>query len=389
MTNSIALPRNQFDLAYFPVATVSKNTLIDSYDPWVEIDTRRMRHNINHVQKLVNETPILAIVKCNAYGHGMIGAARVLQEEGIKRFGVVKVQEALVLRQEKIGDLVLNMGPFSTHEAVEIVRHDISQSVFTDAVRDLDNAARAMGKKALVHIKIDTGLSRVGVRYSEALPFIKMVGSLKNVQIEGIFTTLVEEHEMDQIQIERLLAVCESATSEGIEVGIKHAASSAAVMRQHVPMLDMVRVGNAFYGFESERMDDILPTMQLKTRVILIKDVKPGDSIAYHQRGKVERDMKLAVLPIGYADGYPFHAVNKGDVLIRGHRHPLIVYMSANHVTVNITGYETIEVGDEVVLFGTQGTEEISIREVAQWGNSSEYKVVTGISPLVPRINII
>ncbi len=386
MPNSLQLSRNQFNSAYFPAASVSADTHIDSFDPWVEIDTRAMRANIRQVQQRVGETPILAIVKCNAYGHGMVGTARVMQAEGISRFGVVKVQEALALRQADLGSMILNMGPFVPHEAVEVVRHDISQSVFTDGVEALDRVAREMGKTAVVHIKIDTGLSRVGVRYDEALPFIRKVASLPNVVIEGIFTTLAEGADFDSVQIERLLAVCEAAQAEGIEVGLRHAASSAAVINQNVPMLDMVRVGNAFYGFEPQTQIDVESTMSLKARVILTKTVKPGETIAYHQRGKAEKEMKLAVLPVGYSDGYPFHAVNKGYALIQGQRWPLIVYMSANHVTVDITGNDEIQVGDEVVLFGSQGGATISIHEVAQWGNSSEYKVATSISPFVPRI---
>ena len=388
MTTSLFLPRNQIISAYYPAATASPGTIVDSFDPWVEIDDSAIRANIQHVKQMVGETPILAIVKCNSYGHGMIGTAKILYDEGIERFGVVKVQEALALRQEKIGKMVLNMGPFAPFEATEIVRHKISQSVFSDAVESLDRAGQALGKTAVVHIKIDTGLSRVGVRFDDALPFIKRVASLDHVVIEGIFTTLVEEADFDKVQIERLLAVCEAAKAEGINVGIRHAASSAAVVNQTGSLLDMVRVGNAFYGFESETMSQTVPAMSLKARVILTKTVFPGDTIAYHQRGKVDEKMKLAVLPVGYADGYPFHAVNKGKVLIRGQRWPLVVYMSANHVTVNISESDEIKIGDEVVLFGKQGDESISICEVAQWGNSSEYKVVTSISPFVPRVFI-
>ena len=384
----LSMTRTQFNSAYLPTATVSAETVIDSFDPWVEIDAQAMQANIRQVQQRAGETPILAIVKCNAYGHGMIGAARLLQQEGIDRFGVVKVQEALALRQADVRGMVLNMGPFAAYEADQLVAHDISQSIFTDAVEDLNRSAQKQGKKAAVHIKIDTGLSRVGVRSDEALPFIRRVASLQHIIIEGIFTTLTEEVDFDQIQVKRLLDLCDQAQSEGIDVGVRHAASSAAVIKQVVPMLDMVRVGNAFYGFEPQTQIEVLPTMSLKARVILTKMIKPGETIAYHQRGKAEQEMKLAVLPVGYSDGYPFHAVNKGYALIRGQRWPLVVYMSANHVTVDITGNDDIEVGDEVVLFGSQGDETIGISEVAQWGDSSEYKVATIISPFVPRIYV-
>ena len=210
--------------------------------------------------------------------------------------------------------------------------------------------------------------------------------SLPGIIIEGVFTTLAQEDDFDLLQITRLKKVCDAAEKMGISVGVRHAASTDAVVKYPTSYLDMVRPGNCFYGFETQSNMDLKPVMSLKTRVILVKTVVPGDTISYHRRLTVEKERRLAILPLGYADGYPFQAVNKAEVLIRGRRWPVIVYMSSNHTTVDITGSEDIQIGDEVVVFGTQAQETISLQEVAAWAESSVYKVATGMSPFLPRI---
>ena len=207
------------------------------------------------------------------------------------------------------------------------------------------------------------------------------------LQIAGLFTTLVEDRDFDSEQMARFSRIITAIRELGIDPGICHAASSAAVIGGETDLLDMVRVGNGFYGFEPQTLVDTSPILSFHTRVIMVKTLYPGDSIAYHRRTRVTQEMRVATLPIGYSDGYPFNAIDKGaEVLIRGRRFPLIVYMSANHVTVDITDAPEIEIGDEVILFGQQGDQAITITEVAAWGNSSEYKVTTNISPLTPRI---
>jgi len=385
---SSIVPANSAASAYSPSAVVPEGTPCELFDPWLEINTNNLAWNVAQVRKRVGDRPIMAVVKCNAYGHGTVGVAQFLQEQGIKHFAVVKVQEAVALRENGISGTILNFGPFSPHEAEQIVKHDISQSVFSEAVEALDQASNKLGRQAVVHIKVDTGLSRVGVPYQDAVSFIEKVAALANIKIEGIFTTLTEEPDFDKLQIERLLQVCERTGAKGIDVGIRHVASSAAVAKLPSAFLDMVRPGNCLYGFESLPNLDLKPAMSLKTRVILVKKVHPGDTIAYHRQGEVTEEKLLAILPIGYTDGYPSQAINQAQVLIRGQRWPLIVYISANHAIVDITGSSGIGIGDEVVLFGTQHGGTISLSEVAQWANSTVYKVASGMSPFLPRIFI-
>lgn len=372
--------------AYLPSATVPEGTYCELVNPWIEINTKHLAWNVSQTLAQVGNKPIMAVVKCNAYGHGTVGIARLLEEQGIRHFATVRVQEAVALRDNGITGMILNFGPTSALEAEYIVRHSISQSVFSEDVDLLAEAAHRLNKQAKVHIKVDTGLSRVGVPYSQALPLIERIAAMSDIVIEGIFTTLTEEADFDGVQVERLQQVCDEAAMKGISVGIKHAASSRAVATRPVAFLDMVRPGSCFYGFEPLPNLDLKPVMSLKTRVILVKAVHPGDTISYHRRGKVERETLLAILPLGYSDGYPYQTVNRAEVLIRGQRWPLIVYMSANHATVDITGSKDIRAGDEVVLFGTQGGNTIPLMEVAEWADSSVYKLATGMSPFLPRI---
>jgi alanine racemase len=360
----------------------------DLFDPWLEINASHVAWNVAQVRKRVQERPIMAVVKCNGYGHGLVGMAQILQKNGIRHFAVVKVEEALELRKNGIQGMILNFGSFTAGNAVDLVQNDISQSVFSEAVDYLAAAARKLGRRAKVHIKIDTGLGRVGVPYYEALSYIERVAAMPDIQIEGIFTTFTEEPDFDPVQLRRFLDVCEQAKKKGINVGYRHAASTDAVAKFPDAFLDMVRPGNCLYGLEKWPNLDLRQSLSLKTRVLYIKKMYPGETIAYHRRYKVERESLIATIPLGYSDGYPWRAVNKAYALIRGKKWPVIAYMSANHVMLDITGAKDIRIGDEVVLFGQQGDEFISLTEIAELGDSSVYKVAIGMNPLLPRVYV-
>lgn len=365
-----------------------KNYPEDLFDPWLEINFKKLAWNVLQIRKRVENRPIMAVIKCNAYGHGLVEIAKFLEKQNIRHFAVAKVQEAMLLRDNGIKSTILNFGPFSRKEAELLVRHNISQSVFSEAVNTLAETARKLNKQAKVHIKVDTGLGRVGVPYYQTLLFIEKVAAMPEIKIEGIFTTFTEEKEFDKLQLKRFLEVCNTAKKKGISTGVRHAASSAAISNFHPSFLDMVRPGNGLYGIEQLPNMDLKPVMSLKTRVIYVKKLRQGDSVSYHRRYVAEKETLLATLPIGYSDRYPPQAVNKAEVLIHGHRWPLIAYISANHSTVDITGSKNIKIGDEVVLFGTQSGNEITIGEVAEWGESSVYKVAIGMNPLLPRVFI-
>lgn len=368
------------------LAAISKEAIspADLVDPWIEIDSDALMWNLAQIRTRVGNRPVMAVVKCNAYGHGTVEVAQVLKGAGVDQFAVVKVAEALALRA-RLGGSILNMGSFSAQEADVLVANRISQSMYTDAVDLLAEAARKTRTSARVHIKVDTGMSRVGVPFSSALEFIGRVGRMPEIEIEGVFTTLTEEPDFDLVQIERLNDVCSDARNAGLSIGFMHAASSAAVAERPAAHLDLVRPGSAIVGLEPLPNLDLRPTLTLKARVTLVKQLAPGDTIGYHRSGQVDKKMTLATVPVGYADGYPAQLADKADVLIRGQRWPAISYVSANHTLVDVTGSDVRE-GDEVVLVGTQGDNTIDLGELATHSGRSVYQLATGMSPLLPRI---
>ncbi|HDL19314.1 MAG TPA: alanine racemase [Bacteroidetes bacterium] len=365
--------------------------VVEQIDPWIELNMEHLASNVNEVRRKIGKRPIMAVIKCNAYGHGAVEIATALQNNShIQHFAVVKVREALTLRQNNIRGMILNMGPFNRSEAKEVIKHRISQAVYSDAVDVLAEEARKLGKTATVHIYLDTGLGRVGVPHRKALAFIEKVSAMPEIKIEGIFTGMTEDDEMDRMQIERITAVCEAANMKGINVGIRHAAASAEVDRYPFTYLDMVRPGNCLVGLEPERQHSmkIRPVMSFKTRVIYVKKMYPGESISYHRAYKITKETLIATLPCGYSDGYPPVVLNKADVLIRGRRYRTVAPITANHTMVDITGAENIRIGDEVVLWGKQGKEQITKVELEMLAPNATntYRMATRTRSYLPRV---
>lgn len=361
-----------------------------SYDPWVELDFENMAWNLRRLRKKVR-VPIMAVIKANGYGHGLVEVAQYLENEEIDYLMVGKLQEALELRESAINCPILNFGPFSSKEADEIIKNNISQSVFTEEIGSLNSSALKLRKKAKVHIHIDTGMGRAGIPYYEALSFIEKVSYLKGIDIVGISTTLTEDYDFDRDQMKRFLSLEQDAKRKGLSLGRKHAASSSGILTFPSSYLDMVRPGIALYGYypseETQKEDNLSlkPVLLLKTRVFVIKSLRPGDSISYHRAYTAKKREKIALIPIGYSDGYPFNVVDKAFVLIRGKRFPLIGNITANHMEVLLRKDSDISSGDEVVLIGTQGKEKITADEVARWAGISTYKILLGLSPLLPK----
>lgn len=367
-----------------------KDVKSSNYDAWIELDFENMAWNLERLRRQV-KVPVMAVIKANGYGHGLVEVGRFLENKGIDYLMVGKLQEAFELRESSINCPILNFGPFSPKETDEIIKNNISQSVFTEEVGSLDSSALKLRKKAKVHIHIDTGMGRAGIAYYKALPFIQKVSSLKGTEIAGISTTLTEDYDFDREQIKRFLSICQRAKKKGFSLGQKHAASSSGILTFPSSYLDMVRPGITLYGYypseETQKEDrlSLKPVLQLKTRVFVVKSLRPGDSISYHRAYTAKKREKFALIPLGYSDGYPFNVVDKASVLIRGKRFPLIGNITANHMEVLLRENSDISSGDEVVLIGTQGKEKITADEVARWAGISTYKILLRLSPLLPK----
>jgi len=361
-------------------------------DPWLEISKANLVWNFRQIQSRVGGKPVMAVIKANGYGHGLVGVARVLEAAGAKHFMVGKLDEALDLRNAGVRARILNFGPWSDADAAEIIRLGISQNVYTDQVRALDVAARRSGRHARVHIKVDTGLGRFGIPHDRAFDFLEQVAALRSVAIEGVFTTFTEDPEFDAVQLSRLKEICARATHRGLSIGLRHAASSDAICEFPAAYteLDMVRPGIMLYGLfpsahaEKERKLDLKPALSLKARVAYVKTLRPGESVSYHRAFTASQPERIATLAAGYSDGFPRTLAGKGAVLISGRRCPILA-ISANAIIVRL-GDTPAAIGDEVVLLGSQGDASISASEVADLTAASVYNVVIGMSGLLPQV---
>lgn len=363
----------------------------DQIDPWIELDMDALASNVREVRNRIGEIPIMAVVKCNAYGHGGVEIATALSRDSdVRHFMVVKTREAVTLRRRGIEGMILNAGPFARREIPELLNNDISQSVYTDAVDSLSVRAGELGKTAKVHVCIDTGMGRVGVPHGQALAFIEKVAALPHVAIEGTFTAMTEDDDYNPVQIERIESVCEAAAAKGIDPGVRHAASTAEVDRYPYAWLDMVRPGSCLVGLEPERQNNmsIRPVMSFKTRVAFVKTMQAGESLSYHRAYKITKETTIATLPCGYSDGYPPVVSGMADVLIRGRRHRVVGPVTANHMMVDVSGDPRVAIGDEVVLWGQQGGERVTKVELELLNPraTNAYRMATRTRTYLPRI---
>ncbi len=361
-------------------------------DPRIEVDRRAIDFNIRRIKARVAGRAILAVLKCNAYGHGLVGVAQGLERSPVQGLVVGRLSEALALRRAGIGLPVLNLGPFGPEDAEAIVQARIDQAVCTDGVRDLDEAARRLDLRAGVHIEIDTGLGRTGVPHGSALAYIRRVAGLPHVRVEGTFQSFSEEPEFDRIQLRRFLEVTDAARDEGLSLGLRHAAASTAIFAYGPDFyLDAVRPGIAIYGHyptkaeQALRRMELRPALSLKTRVSFVKVLPPGGSLSYFRKFIATSPERIATVALGYSDGVPPGLANGASALIRGRRYAFFCDISANHSYLRLTGNLEVETGDEVVIVGRQGGEEATLWDLAQTAGTSDYKILIGLNPLLPR----
>lgn len=380
--------------AVLPAAVRAEAKALDvvgSMDSWVEINLSALAWNMSQIKRLAR-VPVMAVVKANAYGHGLVEVSRFLERQGISWLMVGKLEEAVELRDKGLRCGILNFGAFSKQDSAEIVSRTISQAVWNEEAAHLHEAARKKGKKAAVHVDIDTGMGRTGVPWIRALPFLLQLAGMSGLKIEGTMTTLTEDEDFDREQVRRLKEVCSQAKEDGIEVGLRHAASSAGILAGPEFHLDMVRPGITIYGYypsEKTQSKDKLalrPIARWLARVIDIRDLAGGDTLSYHRVFKAPEAMRVATLGVGYSDGYPAPAAGKSHVLIRGKKFPVVATVTANHLMVDLNGDHSIRVGDEVILMDNHRDSDCAGDALGQVSGTSVYKVLIGLNPTLRRV---
>jgi alanine racemase len=299
------------------------------------------------------------------------------------------MQEAVELRESGVTCPIYNFGPVIPQNTDILIDYGISQFLHSGDIDELSRRAEERSARIDVHIHIDTGMHRMGFPYENALALIKRASALNGLTISGVSTTLTEDREFDKVQLQRLQSVYDEARALGIDPGTRHAASSAGIFESESYVLDMIRPGIVLYGYypnERTRREDSLnlrPVLQFKSRVADVKTVEPGESVSYLREHKAERTEKIAVIPVGYSDGFPVSG--RAEVIIGGKRRPVLDTITANHMEVLLDRYSTIAPCDEVTLIGTQDKVSITSDDLAEWAGISNYKVLIGLNPEIPR----
>jgi alanine racemase len=341
---------------------------------------------------------MMGVVKADAYGHGVREVVRTLLDNGVTQLAVSMLDEAIQIRNMGIKVPILILSYTDPSRAEEIVANDVMQTVFsTDLAMAISNAAVKLGKTAKVHVKIDTGMTRIGFRPGhDAVNSIKEISGMPGITVEGMFTHFASadenEREYTNMQFERYMSVCNELLKEGIDIPVKHACNSGGIMQYPEMYLNMVRPGVILYGlYPSSEVDrsilKLKPAMTLKANVILVKDVEPNTCISYGRTFRTSRKSRIATIPIGYADGYTRILSNKGKVLINGEFAPIVGRICMDQCMVDVTDLShEVHVGDEVVLFGSQGNESISVDEVASQIGTINYETICVIGKRIPRV---
>jgi alanine racemase len=361
-----------------------------SFDPWVEIDAASLRHNASEVHRRNGGRPILAVIKNNGYGHGVANLAQVLEPlPFIAGFAVVKLHEAVVLRDAGIRKPVLLMGPFDTRELADIVGQQIMPMVYTPIGDAIDAAATHAGHAIALHVCVDTGIGRVGVPFRSAAALVRDLAQRKSVAMAGTMMTFTEDEAFDKEQLRRFTSIAAELKNTGVDLGRLHAASSFALFQHPDSFFDMVRPGMALMGVYSEQafrstgVMDLRPAASLKARVAYVKKLEAGDSAGYERAYRAERPVWLATLPVGHVDGLPRSAAKGARVKIGGSLYPIVASLSASHSIVEIGDKPRVQIGDIATFF--DGQDGSRPEDFCASCNASVYDLLMHLHADLPR----
>ncbi len=366
---------------------------------WVEVDLDAIEANVRNIKAFIGEkVELIAVVKANAYGHGAVPVAKTALEAGASRLAVARVSEGVELRQAGIEAPILVMNYITLAEIPQAVRHDLTPTLITsEQAQAFSREAVKAGKKVPVHIKVDTGLGRFGLLPDEVEGFVREVASLPGLVLEGLYThfSVADEVNPDSTsytlrQFEVFMDVAARLEKAGFHFPLRHVCNSAATLRFPSMHLEAVRTGIILYGLRpSEEVEPpfpLFPALSLKSRVARVRVLPAGFPISYGRTYITSRPTPVALVPVGYGDGYHRLISNRGFVLIKGVRVPVIGRICMDQFAVDVSGVEGVSVEDEVVLIGEQGGERIGAEEVARWAETINYEVVASLSRRLPRI---
>ncbi|MDD4688551.1 MAG: alanine racemase [Eubacteriales bacterium] len=369
---------------------------------WAEVSIDALEHNFNEIRsKVSGDAKILAVIKSDAYGHGVVQVANTLAKCGANCFAVAFVDEGVELRNNGIDNPIMLLGYTPLCQAKKIIVNNIQPAIMSyNMAKRFSEVAVDLQTECKIHIKVDTGMSRVGFvcnnedAVEESVNDIVKIAKLPNIKIEGLFTHFAKADSADdsltEKQFQRYISVADELEKRGINIPIKHVCNSAALIRYPHMHLDMVRAGIILYGVEpsSEIEWDInlQPVMQLKTTLAQIKIMHGDEGVSYGSRYTAEAGDIIGTIPVGYADGYSRNMSGKACVIAGGVRVPVVGTICMDQCMIKLNGVNNINVEDEVILFGRSGNTQVSIEEVAAWKDTIGYEILCDIGRRVPRV---
>jgi alanine racemase len=378
---------------------VDNSRSVSGRPTWAEIDLVALAHNYRTIRDHVgDEVSILAAVKANAYGHGAVECARRLEGEGCDWFGVALPEEGIELRAAGISKPILCLGGFWPGQEAACLKYRLTPVIDRlDESQVFDAAARDAGVIADVHLKIDTGMGRLGVRAAEVAQFCEELKRLRNLRVDGLLTHLAAA-DADSMkpftdrQIEKFEEAVGVCRGHGFAPTYLHAANSAATFALSNGLGNMVRPGGALYGFSRDvfptniERPDLKPVMSLHSQIVLLKTVAKGEPLGYGCTFETRRESRIATIPIGYDDGYRRALSNRGRMLVRGHFAPVVGRVSMDMTLIDVTDVPAVAADDYVTLMGADGEQSISAEDLGELAGTISYEITCGISNRVPRI---
>ncbi len=359
----------------------------------IDIDLDALMHNYSELKRHVAPARLMPVLKANAYGHGAVRCAKCLEDLGADYFAVAFLEEAIVLRDAGIRTPILAVGGISGRQAEGFIRYNVDITASSvDKLRRIDEVASKLGQRARIHLKIDTGMERIGTHYYNAESLFQAASEATSCDIVGIFSHLAcaeqEDTRFSKLQFERFQELLTSFERKFEKPVLRHIANSGGLLRFPQSHYDIVRPGLALYGFapapDLKDILDLRPVLTLRSEVVYFKVVEPGVGVSYDHSWKTSKQTRIVTVPIGYGDGYPRRLSNKAAVLIRGKKYPIVGTICMDQFMVDI-GWDEAFLGDEVVLIGDQGDESISVCDLARTLETDPREVLCGLNARVPR----
>ncbi|HUN66870.1 MAG TPA: alanine racemase [Bacteroidota bacterium] len=361
-----------------------------------EINLQAVKANLEAVRRKAGPSVgVMGIVKANAYGHGIIEIAHALNKFGIDYLGVGFLEEGILLRNHGITAPILVLGGVLGSQVDEFLEYQLDITVSSVEIAEKINAEAAANpaRRPRVHLKIDTGMERLGVRWEHAERFIEHVARLPHLDVIGIYSHFATADERDKSfvneQMSRFSEVLRKSERLGLDIRYRHIANSGALLDVPSSLLNMVRPGILIYGIypsmETSESVDVKPVLSLKSKVVYLKEIMPGMSVSYGRQFVADRRTRIATVPIGYGDGYSRQLSNRANVLIRGGQFRVVGAVCMDQVMVDVGLDAEVHVGDDVTLIGKDGSSEVTVWQIARWMNTLPYEVLTNIAARVPR----